>query len=106
MSTSSAASSRKDSYETFLLSEYQQIAAAHFKAGETIASFFKHYLVIAALPMTLLGFLLSDKVGADPGMANRIRCSAPIVCVFISLLGTLVLPYIGSLWCDQVLYAK
>jgi uncharacterized HAD superfamily protein len=92
-------------YEKFLLEEYQQIAAAHFKAVETISNFIKHYLVIAALPILLIGFLYSEKITSNTADAVIKPC-IPIVCFLLSAVGTCVLVYIANLWFDQLFYAR
>lgn len=92
------------SYETFLASEYQQIAAAHFNAVETLSTFFKHYLVIAALPLSVFGLMYSNKL-SDSGV-NELKRATPFVFFAVSFIGTFVLCYMSSLWFDQVLYAR
>src|SRR5579862_465912 len=42
------------SYEAFLLAEYDHIAKAHFTTVDTISTFFKNYLAIVGLPITIL----------------------------------------------------
>jgi uncharacterized HAD superfamily protein len=92
----------RESYETFLLTEYQQIAAAHFKAGETITNFFKHYLVLAGLPLSAIYYFLNSVAG----QAERMKVAIPWVCFLVSVIGTLALTYIANLWFDQILYAR
>ena len=53
----------ESNFEKFLLSEYSNIAEAHFKTIETISTFFKHYLVIMSIPITILIILINIPIG-------------------------------------------
>jgi hypothetical protein len=50
--------SQKRSFESFLLSEYEHIAKAHFTAVKTISEFFKNYLAIVGLPLSIIPIAL------------------------------------------------
>src|SRR5437868_5524478 len=86
---------RRAQYEDFLRSEYEQIATAYFKAVETLTSFFKHYLVIAALPLSLFGLMFSDKLSANA--SGAVKFATPFVSLAVAFIGTFVLCYLSNL---------
>jgi uncharacterized HAD superfamily protein len=93
----------------YLLAEYNNIAQAHFKTMETISTFFKHYLVIMSIPITLLIIFLNVFLGKG----NVIETSMSqfglfplIILLIVSVSGLGVLVYIINLRMDAILYAR
>jgi len=99
---------RQDSdrdFKKYLLAEYNNIAEAHFRTISAISSFFRYYLIIMALPITLFSaFLgLSLKEGQIIYPSGLLLS---IVCLVIALVGFLVLVYMINLRMDVILYAR
>lgn len=85
--------------EDFLLAEYNNIAQAHFKTMETISTFFKQYLLIVSLPLSILA--ITEKAGIS--MPHR---AGLLLGIVISLVGICVFGYMVNLRFDALLYAR
>ena len=94
-------------FDEYLKEEYRHIAEAHFRTMEAISSFFRYYLLIMSLPVTLIAVLISlpqsDRI---LDVANNFRPLFAGVFLIISFVGFCVLLYIVSLRMDAVLYAR
>ena len=95
------------SFEEFLLSEYQNIAQAHFNTISAISSFFRYYLILMALPMTLFSALLG-LLQREENMVNVdfLGITLGFIFVCIAIVGLLVMIYIANLRMDAILYAR
>lgn len=104
MSTESNSSSFKD----FLLAEYSNIAQAHFKSTETISTFFRYYLLIMSIPISVIAILV--QILRDNQKASNIifgyRAPVSIVLFCICAIGFGVFLFITSLRMDTLLYAR
>ncbi len=92
-------------FENYLLSEYQNVAEAHFRTIEAISSFFRYYLIIMGVPFTLYAVIIA----LSPQMAQIIYALialTAIVSVVIAIVGFFVTLYIVNLRMDVVLYAR
>jgi len=85
--------------------EYGNIAEAHFRTIEAISSFFRYYLIIMALPITLYSAIigLSPQIGQ---FIYALAVLASIVSLIIAFVGFFVLLYIVNLRMDVILYAR
>ncbi len=95
-------------FSKYLLSEYSNMAKAHFKTVDTISSFFRHYLVIMSVPIALLAFFLRA-----PMSEGILRLFSPwlgwclfVVLLVISFAGLGVMFYVINLRMDSILYAR
>jgi hypothetical protein len=52
--------------DEFMLKEYESIAAAHFDSQSGLRQQFRFYLIIVAVPLTVLGFALNHPIGTPP----------------------------------------
>lgn len=86
----------------YLLDEYDHVAQAHFETISSISAFFKHYLVIMAVPITLTSALLSV-TNLDPRIVQPV---AGGVLAVVAVVGLSVFLYIVSLRLDVILYAR
>ena len=94
-------------FSTFLLSEYRNIAEAHFRTISAISSFFRYYLLIMAIPFTLIGLLVGFSSGSGgSSIVTKPSLLLSVVFVVISVVGFLVLLYVVSLRMDVILYAR
>jgi len=97
-------------YEEFLLHEYDNIAQAHFNTVNTIATFFKHYLLIVSLPIPLLAWVLKPAEGAATTalgpILQKLGIVVPLGAILIGVIGFLVMCYIANLRFDAILYAR
>jgi uncharacterized HAD superfamily protein len=92
-------------FEDYLLTEYENIAEAHFKTIEAISSFFRYYLIIMGVPFALYSAI----IGLSPQMSQFIyplTILAGVVSLAISIVGFLVIIYIMNLRMDVILYAR
>lgn len=95
-------------FEDFLLSEYQNIAQAHFKSMETISIFFRHYLLIMSIPISAIAVISQITTGNRNATSIVLQYYSPIsiVLVCIAVVGFGVFCYIVNLRMDTVLYAR
>jgi hypothetical protein len=94
-------------YEKFLLTEYNNIAQAHFNTKSAIATFFKHYLLIVSVPVSISMIVFGkEQFNLSHYYAKVIIGLIPIVFITISIVGFLVMLYIVNLDCDAILYAR
>ena len=96
---------KNSDFRRYLLAEYDNIAEAHFRTIEAISSFFRYYLIIMALPITLYSAI----VGLSPEMGKfvyALAALASIISLIIAFVGLCVLFYIVNLRMDVILYAR
>jgi len=94
-------------FKKYLLSEYTNIAQAHFKTIETISTFFRNYLVIVSIHISVIAVLAG--VFAGPELLKTLlamRIPLSLIFLVVSLVGLGVLLYIASLRMDAILYAR
>lgn len=92
----------------YLRTEYKNIAEAHFRTIEAISSFFRYYLLIMSLPVTLLALAIGISSQSE-NIIEAILGLGPllsVILIVISLVGFCVLIYIINLRMDAVLYAR
>lgn len=95
-------------FREYLRTEYQHIAEAHFRTMEAISSFFRYYLLIMSLPITLLALSIGISSQSDR-ILEAIFGLGPLlsaILIVISGVGFCVLIYIMNLRMDAVLYAR
>lgn len=93
-------------FEHFLLTEYNNIAHAHFNTKSAIATFFKHYLLIVSLPISVFLVIGREPVNVKHIYVQFIINLLPIIFFIICFIGYLVMLYIINLDCDAMLYAR
>lgn len=96
---------KNSDFNQYLLTEYSNIAEAHFRTIEAISSFFRYYLIIMALPITLYSAIigLSPEIGE---FIYALAVLASIISLIIAFVGLCVLLYIVNLRMDVILYAR
>jgi len=95
-------------FQEYLKAEYRHIAEAHFRTIEAISSFFRYYLLIMSLPITLIALFISLSSRTDE-LLTLISNLSPLLSAIlfvISLVGFGVLLHVISLRMDVVLYAR
>jgi uncharacterized HAD superfamily protein len=89
--------------------EYARIAEAHFKAIEAITFFFRYYLLVMSLPVSIAAVLFSFAArGLDFDRATVITLfefTSPILMV-VGFVGFCMLMYIINIKMDVVLYSR
>ncbi|MCX5638820.1 MAG: hypothetical protein NTX52_14175 [Planctomycetota bacterium] len=100
--------SEESKFEEYLLSEYSNIAQAHFKSIETISTFFRYYLLIMSIPASAVALVsqITQDVDQLTTVVNQYRVPISIVLFCISFVGLGVFCYIVNLRLDVVLYAR
>ena len=98
------------SFQTFLISEYNNIAEAHFTTVNTISSFFRYFLLIITIPIPIVVFLFhqleNQKAEGTQSVINSYASLASIGSITIFIVGLCVVIYIINLRFDALLYAR
>lgn len=92
-----------DASTQYLLDEYEHIAEAHFKTMDTLSTFFRHYLVIMSVPITLAVGLFSFSGAVD---LRLVALLGGLGLGLLALVGCCVFVYLLNLRMDVVLYAR
>lgn len=95
----------------FLLKEYDNIAAAHFNSNENITNFFKHYLLIFSIPITVFATLVNLSIVQESFVNKPNYLQIPIlilgiVFLIISFAGFSIYMYVLNLHHDGIYYAR
>lgn len=97
-----------DIFSEFQIKEYENISQAHFKTNEVLATFYRYYLLITAIPITTVGLALLNF--SKDGLNEEGRILAFFIfgvsTVLLSLVGAAVISYIEGLRLDSILYAR
>ena len=97
--------------QDFQLKEYERIAEAHFKTNELISSFFRYYLVIMTIPVTVLGAIatLTFNEKTTDTLNQLVLGQNKLLGTLLfgtAVLGILMMSYIMNLRFDALLYAR
>src|SRR2546421_8600548 len=77
-------------FEDYLLAEYKNIAEAHFRSIAAISSFFRYYLLIMALPVTLVSvFIGLASVSQQQLNIASLSIGFAVISFVISIVGYL-----------------
>lgn len=101
-----ASTRTKTVFEEFLLAEYNNIAQAHFNTVTSISEFFKHYIVIVSLPISVAVIFLKPSEPETSSILDVYPLLLPILLVLVTLVGLTVLGYVVNLRFDAILYAR
>ena len=97
-----------DDFTQFQLKEYENISQAHFKTNEVLATFYRYFLLIAAIPITTIGLALLNF--SNDGLNQEGRFLAHLIfgvsAILLSLIGAAVISYIEGLRLAAILYAR
>ena len=95
-------------FDRCLLSEFKHIAEAHFKVNDTVTAFFRYYLLIMSLPISIITVLIV--VGSNGSfLAGFLEAYVPLVATVFLVIGCAgfgVLVYLINLRMDGLLYAR
>ena len=100
--------SDESKFEKYLLSEYENIAQAHFKSIETISTFFRHYLLIMSIPLSAIA-IFSRVFSSTEETLNIFEEYGKVISVIlfcVSFAGIGVFCYITNLRLDTILYSR
>jgi hypothetical protein len=104
-----AANQSKNINDEFMLKEYESIAAAHFDSQTGLRQQFRFYLVVAAVPLTVLGVALNRSAAvARPGDFSVWSLPPLVSTVFLGIgfLGLLLSFAMIHTAFDCILYAR
>ena len=97
-----------DDFTQFQLKEYENISQAHFKTNEVLATFYRYFLLITAIPITTIGLVILNF--SSDGISQEGRILAyylfGVSSVLLSVVGVAVISYIEGLRLDAILYAR
>lgn len=96
-----------ETFQNFMMSEYNNISKAHFNTVNTISSFFRYYLLIVTVPISAV-LVLSERSDENGfSFFNTILPSFACLGSFlIFFIGLCVSAYIINLRFDALLYAR
>jgi uncharacterized HAD superfamily protein len=95
-------------FREYLVAEYRHIAEAHFRTIEAISSFFRYYLLIMSVPITVLAIFvgISNNLEVIVNIIENLRPVLVATLIVISVVGFFVMLYIVNLRMDVILYAR
>ncbi|MDO9515889.1 MAG: hypothetical protein Q7J01_07310, partial [Syntrophales bacterium] len=94
--------------KSFLLAEYSNISNAHFKSIESISSFFRYYLLIMTVPISvpiIIYKLLGNAYPLESFLSEH-QNIVIFISTCIAFIGFGMLSYIINLRMDTILYAR
>lgn len=98
----------REDYQQFLLAELDVVANAFFSNTNTITAFFRHYLLVVSLPITIA--LAVSKIGNESettyAFFQGIACYLALGSFAVTLIGYSVIGYLFALRAECVLYAR
>ncbi len=97
-----------DDFTQYQLKEYENISQAHFKTNEVLATFYRYFLLITAIPITTIGIAVMNI--SDDGIGPEARALGQYIfgisALLLSIVGAAVISYIEGLRLDAILYAR
>jgi hypothetical protein len=97
----------KNVTDEFMLKEYESIAAAHFDSQDGLRQQFRFYLIIAAVPLTVVGLVTKEQATQVQQIgAWDLPRLVGVVFLGIGLLGILMLLSMIHTALDATLYAR
>ena len=95
-------------FTQFQLKEYDNISQAYFKTNEVLATFYRYFLLIIAIPITTVGLALLNFSDADIKQDGRILAFFifGVSAILLSIIGAAVILYIEKLRLNAVVYAR
>ena len=95
-------------FDRYLLEEYDHIAEAHFRVNETVTVFFRYYLLIMSLPISIIAALTVVRSNGS-FLVDFLEAYVPLIAtvfLIIGCAGFCVLVYLINLRMDGLLYAR
>lgn len=96
----------RDQFSEFLLREYDNIASAYFNIKNSISLFFRYYILIASVPITVFLFLLDKKTVEQSYILSNSDELFSGLCLLIMLVGFGLMMYVLSMNFTATLYAR
>ena len=95
-------------FTDFQIQEYDKIAEAHFKANDTISSFFRYYILLMSIPLTasVLIFARTEDLKVALESLKPFFQVIGIFFIVIAVVGLLMMIYVNHLRSDVTLYAR
>lgn len=106
LTTLQSASESKNSFDEFLLAEYNNIAQAHFNTVNSLANFIKHYIAIASVPLAAAAIILNAEGSKATQFFGEYPLTLPLFLTMVSVIGLVVLAYVINIRFDTLLYAR
>lgn len=94
--------------DTFMLKEYESIAAAHFDCQQGLRQQFRFYLALLAVPLTIFGLAFRDRTAQEVEKLTFSDLPHFLYYVFIAvgILGIMMLLSMMHTAFDSLLYAR
>ena len=94
--------------DDFMLKEYESIASAHFDSQAGLRQQFRFYLIIAAVPVTVLGLAFKDRPEREIQALTFFDLPTLLTTVFLAIgvLGFLLLLSMIHTALDATMYAR
>lgn len=100
--------SSDNGFDSYLKSEYDHIAEAHFRTIDTITAFFRYYLLIMSIPISLIAAFsaVAQANNFSLEILGEYKWIVAAIFIIISVAGFGVLLYLINLRMDAILYAR
>lgn len=97
-----------DDFAQFQLKEYDNISQAHFKTNEVLATFYRYFILVTAIPVTTVGVALLNisKIGSDKDGLIMAHLIFEFSAITLGIFGMAVIAYIEGLRLDAIVYAR
>lgn len=96
-----------DRYEDFLLTEYENIAKAYFDVKISVSSFFRYYLLVMSVPISLIiAFFSKLESFTSIQIPNEFTYVCALAFVVLPIVGHFMTRYIISSGMNAKIYAE
>ena len=95
-----------EQFSEFLLGEYNNIANAFFNIKNSISLFFRYYILIASVPITVFLFFLEKKIDDKSLMFSHVHDLFGGICILVFFVGLGLMMYILSMNFTATKYAR
>ena len=99
-------SKNNEPFSDFLLREYDNIASAYFNIKNSISLFFRYYILIASVPLTVFLFFLGKTSNEQKLLLSDSYAVFSGICFLTMLVGFSLMMYVLSMNFTATLYAR
>jgi len=98
----------KNVADEFMLTEYENIASAHFDSQAGVRQHFRFYLLIIAIPLSVMSFVIKDQGIQNVGSLKLFQLPQILATAFLAIgfVGGLMLLSLIHTALDATLYAR
>jgi hypothetical protein len=93
-------------FSDFLLREYDNVANAYFNIKNSISLFFRYYILIASVPLTVFLFFLGKTSNEQNFLFTDLSAVFSSICFLTTFVGFSLMMYVLSMNFTATLYAR